>query len=198
MIFADYSKTKLVYHVAPITDLDRIIKQGIRYDDKTTYKSKYLSFHQYIDQFKSSKIPKWVVREKAIFASLNFLNNHCWHSHSVLMGLRINPSKCWIANENLANTIYEPFILKNVKGFSEAEGYLRKKGEKILKKYWDTSLSFAGNLGVRMDLEEGYDGEVLIFHEILPKDIMLLSIVSDHKNMPIEKWKKFLKGGTVH
>ncbi|MTI46694.1 hypothetical protein [Sporosalibacterium faouarense] len=197
MLFEDYTETKVVYHVAPITDLDKIMKNGIRYDDKKTYVSKYLSFHQYINKFKPKDSPVWLNREKAIFASLNYSGNHCWHSHSVLMALKISPEKCWIANENLANILYEPFILKDTIGFSEAKLYLKEKGEEIVKKYWDTSLSFKENLKIRKDREKRYDAEVMIFHDIKPSEIKLLSIVSDHKNMKIEEWKRFLKGDII-
>jgi hypothetical protein len=37
----------------------------------------------------------------------------------------------------------------------------------------------------------GYDAEVLILHDILPKDIELLYIASDHRYMEVNKWKEF-------
>lgn len=194
MLFPDYNQTTVVYHVVPITDLKKIISEGIEYDDKKTYKSKYLSFHKYIDTFRNESIPPWVVREKAIFASMNFSKGHSWHSHSVLIALKIDPKRCWIANENLANKIYEPFILKDIKGFEEAAGYLSDEGTKSIAKYWDTSLSFLENLNERKDMTKGYDAEVLIFHKIEPEDITPLSIGSDHVMMPVENWKEFLRG----
>jgi len=105
LLFSDYTETGFVYHVAPITDLKKIIEEGIRYNDKNTYLDKYLSFHKFIDSFKIDSFPQWLNREKAIFSSLNFAKDHCWHSHSVIMALRIEPEKCWIANENLANEV---------------------------------------------------------------------------------------------
>lgn len=194
MLFPDYNQTKVVYHVAPITDLRKIINTGIKYDDKKTYESKYLNFHKYIGSFKSERIPSWVIREKAIFASMNFSKGHCWHSHSVIMALKIDPNKCWIANENLANKTYEPFILKDVEGYESAKDYLRDEGTKLIKEYWDTSLSFLDNLKARKDTTKSYDAEVLIFHKVEPKDITPLFIVSDHVMMPVERWKEFFQG----
>ena len=195
MLFADYNQTKVVYHVAPITDLKKIINKGIEYDDKKTYKSKYLSFHKHIDSFKNKRIPQWVMRERGIFASMNFSKEHCWHSHSVLLALNINPNKCWIANENLANKTYEPFILKDIEGFEEAGDYLKNQGYKSIKKYWDTSLSFLDNLKIRKDMTKGYDAEVLIFHSIESKDIIPVAIVSDHVIMSVKRWKELFRGG---
>ncbi|EOD00474.1 hypothetical protein [Caldisalinibacter kiritimatiensis] len=191
MLFPDYTETKVVYHVAPINDLDNILKKGIRYDDKFTYESKYLNFHKYIDSYKPNTIPNWVIREKAIFASLNFDKNHQWHSHSVIMAINIDPSKCWVANENLANELYEPFILKDVQGFECAKKYIYNRGKKILHKYWTTSLSFIDNLKYRRDKEKGYDAEVLVFDYIPPEHINILAIVSDHKIMTMKEWKRF-------
>ncbi len=198
MLFPDYEQTGVVYHVAPITDLDKILLEGISYNDKNTYKSKYLNFHKYIDSCRPKNVPNWVIREKAIYASLNFAISHCWHSHTVIMSLQINPDKCWIANENLANEIYEPFILKDIEGYEHAHNYLETVGEDTLELYWKTSLSFNDNLKKRKDIIEGYDAEVLIFHKVLPKDIKLLSIVSDHKIMTPNEWKEFFKGGLIN
>ena len=195
MIFKDYNETKFVYHVASITDLNQILSKGIFYDDKSTYRDKYYNFHKYIDSFKPGNIPAWVIRSKAIFASLNFHEKHCWHSHSVVLGIKIDPDKCWIANENLANEVYEPFILKGVKGFSDAGKYLEICGEKNMNKYWETSLSFKENLKIRRDSDNTYDAEVMIFHSIYPEDIKPLYIVSDHRMMSIKEWKSlFIKG----
>lgn len=194
MFFLDYKDTNVVYHVAPITDLNKILKSGIKYNDKKTYESKYLNFHKYLDSYKLDMIPDWVVREKAIFTSLNFSENHCWHSHSVIMAIEIDTSKCWVANENLANKIYEPFILQEVEEFEVSKKYLINEGMKNLKRYWETSLSFNENLVTRNDLKSGYDAEVLVFHEILPANIKPLYIVSDHSILSINKWKKYFKG----
>jgi len=196
VLYPDYTETGYVYHVAPITDLDKILKKGIKYDDKNTYLSKYLEFHKYIDSFKPDYIPDWVIREKAVFSSMNFHNNHCWHSHTVIMTVKINPDKCWIANENLANKLYEPFILKDTIGFECAYDYLKLNGESTLRDYWDTSVSFNDNLEIRKDKEAGYDAEVLIFHDISPEDIKPLFIVSDHHIMSIEQWNDFFSRGT--
>ncbi|RKD28989.1 hypothetical protein [Thermohalobacter berrensis] len=191
MLFSDYTQTGYIYHIVPITDLNKTLNRGIKYDDKNTYVTKYLQFHRFIDKYKPIYIPDWVIREKAIFGSMNFSSNHYFHSHSALLAVKINPKKCWIANENLANCLYEPYILKNIEEFKEAEEYIKKNGEKIIQRYWETSLSFTDNLEKRKDKNKGYDAEVLIFHDILPKDIKLLSIVSDHKIMSVEEWKRF-------
>ncbi len=195
MLFEKYEKTGMVYHIAPIIDLGNILQNGIKYNDKNTYLSKYLDFHNYIDSLKPKSIPLWVQRKKAIFASLNFTNDHSFHSHSVIIGLRINPRKCWIANENLANEIYEPFILKDVKGFECAEKFIKNNGRQNIRKYWDTSLSFIDNLKYKKENEKGYDTEVLIFDNIKREDISIMKIVSDHKMMNVEEWKKLFLNG---
>lgn len=41
-----------------------------------------------------------------------------------------------------------------------------------------------------------YDEEVLIFHPIEVRDIVPLYIVSDHKMLTIDEWKKIFKGQT--
>lgn len=192
--FPDYADTGVVYHVACITDLSRILKQGIKYNDKMTYNSMYLDFHKFISSFKPDNIPDWVRREKAIFASLNYKSNHYWHSHTVVMSVKVDEDKCWVANENLANKLYEPFILKDVKSFEIANEYLIREGKKIVEEYWNTSLSFSENLKVRRDKEKGYDAEVLIFHDIKPEDITILRIISDHKVMTVEECLKLYKG----
>lgn len=181
MIFDDYKKTKLIYHVANINDLKNILENGISYNDKSTYKSKYYEFHKFIDTYKIQEIPKWIVRRKAIFGSMNFNDKHTFHSHSAVLGININPEMCWIANENLVNEIYEPFILKNIKEFNYMNKYIESIGIQNIKEYWNTSLSFKDNIILRKDKEVGYDCEVLIFHDVKPKDIKLISIVSDHR-----------------
>ena len=190
MLFPDYKETKAVYHITSVNDLGKILKEGIKYDDKDTYLSKYLGFHKFIDSIKPLEIPDFVVREKAIFASLNFEETHKWHSHSVLLEIKINPEKCWIANENLANRIYEPFILKDIDRFNYADKYIKTEGEKMIEKYWKTSLSFTKNLELRNDCKKGYDAEVMIFHPIHPQEIKILAIVSDHRMMLIDDWEK--------
>lgn len=192
--FPDYNTTETVYHVACITDLDNILNKGIKYNDKSTYSTMYLEFHKYISSFKPENIPDWVIREKAIFASLNYKKDHSWHSHSVVLALKIDKERCWIANENLANRIYEPFILKDVKYFEVANSYLNREGKKAIEEYWNTSLSFNENLLLRRDKEKGYDAEVMIFHDIKPEDITILRIISDHKIMTFEECLELYKG----
>ncbi len=189
MLFDSYFKTKRVYHIISIIDLDKTLKKGIKYDDKKTYISKYYDFHDFIDKHKPQNIPKWVIRKKAIFASMNFPKSHKFHSHTAILGIKINPERCWIANENLANHIYEPFILKEIKEYSQCKKYIEAQGERILKKYWNTSLSFIENLEKEYDKKEGYDAEVLILHDIKPKDIEVLYIISDHSMLTKEEWK---------
>ncbi len=190
MFFDDYSETGRVYHIAPINDLGKILADGIKHDDKITYEYKYYDFHRFIDSLKPAHIPPWVERKKAIFAAKNYRSEPNFCSHSVVMSLEIDPSKCWVANENRANQIYEPFILQGVGPLSGAGEYMKTEGKKSIKEYWGTSLSFEKNLEERMDLEEGYDAEVLIFHDIKPEDIEILYIVSDHRIMDFDEWKR--------
>lgn len=180
--------------MACITDLDNILKNGIKYDDKSTYRTMYLNFHKFISSYRPSHIPEWVKREKAIFASLNYDYNHSWHSHSALLAFKVDKSKCWVANENLANKLYEPFILQNIPTFEIAKRYLENEGKKILEEYWNTSLSFNDNLSVRRDYEKGYDAEIMIFHDIKPEDITIMRIISDHNIMTVEECLDIYKG----
>lgn len=197
MLFPDYNETKVVYHVASITELKKILKEGIKYNSKDTYKSKYYGFHKYLDYYKPNNIPNWVVREKAIFASLNFDENHTWHSHSVILGIKINPNRCWYANENYANEIYEPFILKDIEDFKCAKIFLRTYGKELVKRYWESSMDFFEGLKFENVKPSNYDSEIMIFHDILPNDIKILAIISDHKFMNPDKWKAYFldKGG---
>lgn len=195
MLFPDYIDTGLVYHIVPITDLKRVLSEGIKYDDKITYTTKYLEFHKFLDELRPDNLPQWVERKKAIFASLNFDENHCWHSHTALLGIKINQNRCWIANENLANSVYESFILKDILRFQYAKKFLENRGKKLIKDYWDTSLSFVENLRIRKDKTAGYDAEVLILHNINPEDIVIISIISDHKMMTVEEWNEYFKRG---
>ncbi|SHJ81919.1 hypothetical protein [Tepidibacter formicigenes] len=189
-LFDDYTKTKRVYHIVALRDLDYVLKNGIYYNDKITYNTKYKGFHDYIDDFRRNNIPNWVERRKSIFASLNFKEKHYFHSHSAVLSVKINEDMCWIANENLANKIYEPFALKETKGFEFCSEFLHNKGKDILKEYWNSSLSFKDNLKIRKDLEDGYDAEILICHHIPKEDIEVLYICSDHERMNIEEFKK--------
>lgn len=190
MLFPDYEETKKVYHIISIIDLDKTLKDGIKFNDKNTYMNKYYAFHDFIDSHRGKDIPSWVVRKKAIFASLNFDKNHYFHSHTAILGIKVNPNKCWVANENLANHIYEPFILQKVKGYEKCRTYLETKGKEVLEKYWNTSTSLKNNLKIRYDKTKGYDGEVLILHDIKPSDIEVLYIISDHSMLTKEQWIK--------
>jgi len=196
MFFEDYLKTGKVYHIAAINDLKQILLQGIKYDDKITYEDKYCDFHCFIDSLKPAHIPSWVKRKKSIFATMNYRVDPNFHSHTAVMALKIDPSKCWIANESRANQIYEPFVLQEVEDLKRAKEYVNGEGKDIIEEYWETSLSFEDNLNIRMDLKKGYDAEVLIHHQIEPKDIEILYIVSDHKVLKLNEWKEvFCKEG---
>jgi len=190
MFFEDYLETGKVYHIAAINDLKQILLQGIKYDDKITYEDKYCDFHCFIDSLKPAHIPSWVKRKKSIFATMNYRIDPNFHSHTAVMALKIDPSKCWIANESRANQIYEPFVLQEVEALKRAKEYVNGEGKVIIEEYWETSLSFEDNLNRRMDLKKGYDAEVLIHHQIEPKDIEILYIVSDHKVLKLNEWKE--------
>ena len=198
ILFKDYIDTNVVYHVVTISDLDDVLKYGIRFNDKNTYKSKYYEFHNFIDERRTKQVPEWVIRSKAIFASMNFRNDHTWHSHSAILKIRIQEDLCWICNENIANFLYEPLMLQGVAGFEAAKEFIRKSGDKIAEDYWNCSLSFKSNLTYRKDKTAGYDAEVLILHDILPKDIELLYIASDHKCMEVSKWKKLFRDNDLN
>ncbi len=189
MFFDDYTKTGKVYHIATINDLHKILEEGIKYDDKVTYTEKYYNFHQFIDHNRSVNIPSWVKRSQAIFASMNYRSAPLFHSHSVVLGIKIDIERCWVANENRANQVYEPFIMKEVPMFKKVEGYIATKGISLIKEYWNTSLSFSDNLKERKDLKNGYDAEVLILHSIPPQDIEVLYIISDHRVLTLQEWQ---------
>jgi len=190
MIFPDYQETGCVYHIISLTDLKKTLEEGIAYDDKVTYHTKYNGFHEWIDGLKPAWIPDWVNRRKAIFASMNYRKSHPFHSHTAILAVRIQPERCWVANENYVNQNYEPFLLQHIEEFRSCRNYLEKEGAQLLKKYWETSLSFEENLKVRVDKQEGFDAEILIFHPIQPKDIRVMYIISDHRMMTVEEWKK--------
>jgi hypothetical protein len=195
MIFPDYTQTGVVYHVINLSDFHRVRQKGIEYDSKSTYCDRYEEFHRFINAFKTPTIPEWVDRTKAIFASMNFPEYHIWHSHSMLLAIEIDPARCWVANENRANQLYEPFILSKDREFGKAGRYLETNGRRLLNEYWQTSLSFLNNLDERRDKQPGYDAEVMIFHPISPQQIEYLAIVSDHRIMTIDQWKEtFCKG----
>ena len=189
MFFDDYTKTGVVYHIATINDLKKIIEEGIKYDDKVTYKTKYCDFHQFLDEQRHKEIPPWVKRHRAIFASMNYKNTPPFHSHSVVLAIKIDEERCWIANENRANQLYEPFVLKEIPQFSSASDYFNHKGAKLIKDYWGSSLSFKENLQKRYDQIEGYDAEVLILHSIPPENIEILYIISDHRVLTLQEWE---------
>lgn len=190
MIFPEFEETGVIYHIVSLNDLKSVLGHGIQYDGKVTYHTKYFDFHKIIDDHKVEKIPSWVVRRKSIFASLNYPEDHKFHSHTAILALKIDPEKCWIANENCANKIYEPFILQEIEGFRQCSNYLETEGRDLLIKYWETSLSFLDNQGHRYDRKRGYDAEVLIQHAIHPKDIEIKYILSDHQMMDVEAWKE--------
>lgn len=191
ILFRDYTETKRIYHVVTLTDLEKTLSNGICFSDKNTYKSKYYDFHNYIDLHKPGSIPDWVVRSKAIFGSMNFKSNHIWHSHSAILSIRINEELCWVCNENIANFLYEPLVLQDIPGYEIAKDYIKRNGEAIVGDYWNCSCSFKENLKLRRDMKTGYDAEVLILHDILPEDIEVLYIASDHRFMKLEEWQKF-------
>lgn len=187
----------MLYHVVTITDLDDTLKYGIRFNDKNTYESKYYNFHNFIDARRTKYVPEWVVRSNAIFASMNFKQSHIWHSHSALLSIRIQEDLCWVCNENIANFLYEPLMLREVSGFDTAKKFINKSGNKIAEDYWNCSLSFKDNLKFRLDKRAGYDAEVLVLHDILPKDIELLYIASDHKWLEVNKWEELFQSNDL-
>ncbi|MBM7615162.1 DarT ssDNA thymidine ADP-ribosyltransferase family protein [Alkaliphilus hydrothermalis] len=188
MFFEDYTKTGVVYHIATINDLKKIIEEGIQYDDKVTYRTKYCDFHQFLDHHRHEGIPTWVNRSRAIFASMNYRNAPLFHSHSVVLAIRIDEEKCWVANENRANQLYEPFVLKEIPQFDSANAYINNVGIELIRDYWGSSLSFKDNLQKRYDQKEGYDAEVLVLHSIPPEDIEILYIISDHRVLTLQEW----------
>lgn len=187
-----------MYHVINLADLDKTLKTGISFDDKETYESKYSSFHKFIDKYKPESIPTWVIRHKAIFGSMNFKDDHIWHSHSVLLSIKVNEDLCWICNENIANFLYEPLILRNTKDFNAAEKFIERNGQTIAKDYWVRSCSFKYNLIIRNDKKQGYDAEILIMHHIPPENIKVLSIVSDHRHMEVKEWQEFFCSNNIN
>lgn len=198
MMLLDCAEQGYAYHVVNIIDLEKTLVEGIKYDDKTTYDSKYYNFHSYIDYYKPKNIPEWVERKKAIFASICFKEGHKWHSHSAILRIKILKDRCWICNENLANFIYEPFILQNMEGFAHTLEYMKLNGRVLVGEYWDNSLSYNDNLNRRYDKREGYDAEILIMHSIPPENIECLYIVSDHQVMRYKDWKEYFVPGSPY
>ncbi len=193
IIFEDYDKTGCLYHVISILDYKNVVRNGIKYDDKNTYIDKYYGFHAYFDDFKSERIPSWVERKKAIYTSLNYKDNHQWHSHSVILKVLANENKCWVCNENLANILYEPFVLQGNKYFEETKEFMNSYGPKAARKYWDESISLLDNKKVRKDKMPDYDAEVLVFENIKPEDIECIYVISDHKMMSIKEWQEYFR-----
>ncbi|HYE83715.1 MAG TPA: hypothetical protein VEG39_16320 [Clostridia bacterium] len=196
MTFMDYAEQGYVYHVINIIDLGKTLHEGIRYDDKNTYESKYMDFHSYFDLYKPGSVPEWVERRKAIFASILFKEGHTWHSHSAILRAKIQKHRCWVCNENLANFIYEPYILQHLEGFNLTKEYMRDKGRRFVEEYWNNSLSYTDNLKKRLDKKEGYDAEILIMHPIPPEDIECLYIISDHQMLSFKEWQEYFKPGS--
>lgn len=190
MIFEDFEYTGAFYHIVSILDLEKALKKGIKYDDKSTYGNKYYDFHSFFDDNRIESIPNWVERKKAIFVSMNFKDDHKWHSHTALLKVKADISKCWVCNENRANLLYEPLILSNIEGFEKAKTFLNVYGKELAREYWKDSLSMEKNIKMRRDLEEGFDEEVLILENIPPKNIECMYIISDHKMMTVDQWDR--------
>lgn len=186
MFFNDYTDTKVIYHITPLSKLKEVLEKGIKLNEYMN--PDYCEFNRYFDRFKNDTIPEWVLREKAIYGSINFKSDHKWHSHSAILALTINEERCWIGNENLANILYEPYVLKDLNMFKSAEILIKARGDEFPLNYWNNSLSFRQNLSTRLDFTEGYDAEVLIMQDISPRDINVIKLVSDHKIMDVKEW----------
>ncbi|HWQ30935.1 MAG TPA: hypothetical protein VN549_08085 [Negativicutes bacterium] len=197
MMFIESAEPGYAYHVVNINDLQKTLTEGIIFDDKKTYESKYVDFHNYFDRFKPESIPKWVQRKHAIFASLRFREGHSWHSHSALLKIKLETRRCWVCNENLANFIYEPFVLQSIEGFGTISEYMDVNGETIVGEYWRSSLSYEDNLIRRFDSKKGYDAEILVMHPIPPENLECLYIVSDHQTLEYKKLKEYYKKGNI-
>lgn len=187
MLFPDYDNTHRLYHVACISDLRHIFKNGLRFSQRLSYRSKYLSFHEFMDKYRTQNVPDWVMRKRALFASINYKDDQVWHSHSAILSIKVNNEYCWVANENTANFLYEPFLLKNIPGFASLYDFLYNKGKEIAKDYWFNSMSFKDYLSKRGTLNTDYDAEVLIMKDIKPVDIELLAVVADHRIVTVDK-----------
>lgn len=189
-LFDDYFNTKKIYHIISLHDLRTALTKGISYHDKITFDTKYKGFHSTIQQEKLQKVPAWVRRDQAIFASINYVQKHHFHADSVVLGLKIDEERCWVANEDLANKIYAPFVLKDIVEYNDAISYMNSEAKDLLKDYWETSLSFIDNLTYRYDLRKDYNAEVLVLHPILPEDIDVEYIISGHYVVKPEEWKE--------
>lgn len=125
---------------------------------------------------------------------MNFKDGHLWHSHTAILEIKVDEKSCWVCNENIANFIYEPFILQQMEQFPEAKSFMALNGINKVGEYWDSSLSFEDNLSERRDRKRGYDAEVLVMHHIPPGNLRCVRIISDHQNMTYEQWKEFFGG----
>jgi hypothetical protein len=188
LFFKDYIETKVVYHVAPINKLEEILEKGLIVDKECN--QKYRKFNHYFDNLKPNYIPGWVTRSRAIYGSINFKDDHSWHSHSAILSLKIDEDKCWVANENLANIIYEPFILRKTSLFKSADSFIKLHGEEYVMNYWKNSISFKENLRFRKDCIKEFDAEVLIIHDISPRDIRIVKLSTDHRLMDVDELNK--------
>lgn len=194
MFFPHYNETKVVYHVVNINQLKTILDQGIEIEKRKDFSdAKYLNFNKFLDENRPPKMPRWLRREKALFASLNFKNNMHWHSHSALLALSIQEERCWIANENLANEIYDPFILQHISDFDHAQDFMKEFGEIKAQNYWENSFPFQEYLKKNKNPIDNYDEEVMIFHDIQPQDIKCLMIVTDHHTFTPKEWQEHYK-----
>lgn len=197
MVFIEPAEPGYAYHVVNINDLQKTLKEGIIFDDKKTYESKYIDFHSYFDRYRTENVPEWVQRSKAIYASIRFHKGHSWHSHSALLKIRLETDKCWICNENLANFIYEPFVLQSIEGFGIIKEYMAANGRTIVEEYWRKSISYEDNLVKGFDSKKGYDAEILVMHPIPPENLECLYIMSDHQIMEYRELQEYYKEGTI-
>ncbi|RBP37247.1 hypothetical protein [Garciella nitratireducens] len=192
MLFPHYNKTKVVYHVVNINQLKNILEQGIQIQERKDFSDdKYLDFNQFLDKNKPAWIPKWISRKNALFASLNFKENMQWHSHSALLALKVQEERCWVANENLANEIYDPFILQYIDQFNSARDFMKNYGRQKALYYWNNSFPFQEYLKKGKTPMKNYDEEVMIFHNIVPENIKCLMVVTDHYIFTPQEWQKY-------
>lgn len=140
-----------------------------------------------MDKYRTRNLPDWVMRKRALFASINYKDDQVWHSHSAILSIKVDEDYCWVANENTANFLYDPFVLKNISGFASLYDFLYNKGKGIAKDYWLNSMSFKDYLSKRDTLSTDYDVEVLIMKDIKPVDIELLAVVADHRIVTLDE-----------
>src|SRR5690554_6874960 len=191
LLFPHYNETKVLYHVVHIIHLKDILSKGIQLNERNLHsEDKYSKFNQFMDQYRTTNVPPWVLRERAFFASLNFSKDIHWHSHSALLAIKIQEEKCWIANENLANEIYDPFVLSDITDFDRAKTYLEGRAKDLAKNYWENSYALMDFLTLDLKDIKHYDEEVMIFHDIPPQDIRCLMIITDHKKFTPASWQR--------